>query len=89
MILGALSKLLNYCSTPSLAIYLMNKFHMVLGYALTLLCKIQNYYILDKNALWFILLSLDIIFFVLLIIRKIWSPKMSDGDELKYTEEIK
>jgi len=76
VLIGCLSKLLNLCKAPSLLIYRLCKFHMYLGYALTILCKFQNYYIMKKTNLYWILLGQDILFFVLLVTRKLFFPTL-------------
>jgi hypothetical protein len=76
IISGAMSKLLDCCRTNSVVIYYMNKSHMVLGYLLTILCKFQNYYIMKRTTLWYVLFGIDILFFIMLIIRKLWFPKL-------------
>lgn len=44
VLLGILAKLLNFCKAPSVVLYYINKSHMVLGYVLTILSKVQVYY---------------------------------------------
>lgn len=92
VLLGALSKLLNFCKTPSLVIYWLGKVHRYLGYALTILCKFQVYYILDsKDKMNWFLLGQDILFAILLIVRKFYFPSLQQRVEASHgpIEDVK
>lgn len=85
VVVGSLSKILNFFKTPSLLIYWLGKFHRYFGYALTLLCKFQVYYILKQsNKLYWILLGQDILFAILLIIRKFYFPSLQQRIEASH-----
>ena len=56
----------------------MNKTHVILGYCLAILCKFQYYYITkSKDYVYYTLLAQDILFAVLIIIRKLTFPTLS------------
>lgn len=75
--IGALSKLLNFCETPSLVILWIGRVHKLLGYGLTILCKYQVYLLVKQSdSLYWIIMGQDILFILLLIIRKIYFPSL-------------
>lgn len=88
VLLGCLSKLLNIFKLPSVALHYMNKAHAVLGYCLAILCKFQYYYITsNKDYVYYTLLAQDILFAVLIIIRKLTFPTLSQKIEPKYENQ--
>jgi hypothetical protein len=86
VLLGCLSKILNLCKIPSVLLHYMNKVHAVLGYSLAILCKFQYYYITKhKDLVYWILLSQDILFALLVIARKLTFPSLSQKIEPDYS----
>lgn len=76
VVLGCLSKLLNLWKVPSVLLYYMNKTHVVLGYLLTILNKVQVYYYIEVNHRFWLLIAQDCLFLVLIVLRKLVFPNM-------------
>lgn len=93
VLLGITAKVLNFFQTISFYIYWINKTHLVVGYTLALLCKVQIYLVLetDKAKYWG-LLAQDIAFIILFFIRKLYFPQLQGTIQPDFTqqkEEIK
>jgi hypothetical protein len=74
VVMGCFCKLFNLCKIPSVFLFYFNKTHGVLGYLFTIISKFQVYYYIDDNLVFWILLAQDILFFLIVIFRKLIFP---------------
>jgi len=65
--------------THPYVIFFLNVFHKYLGYPFTVFCKVHIYLTVwaDSKTLFWILLSLEIILFLLWIAHKLFFPKLT------------
>lgn len=69
-ILGILTKVLNLCQAKSKTILLIKKLHLITGYVVAGICKINIYIV---SVAW---IAQDIAFLVIFIVWKLYFPKM-------------
>lgn len=75
MLLGLTTKLCNIWGIPTMRILMLRKVHMIFGYTMVILCKSNSYIIQGISQSW-LLLAQDILFTMIIIVRKLHFPRM-------------